>query len=161
MNKKIIISIIVFVSLVVSLFDGNAYLTDSEQLTPLLFTIFGLCLTSYTFIYSPINDLIKRDEKRKKINNLKLKIMLKNLEENMILIFFSAVFIIIFGIFKDINIPYIKNPVGLDFGIFFVPSLKVTIANFFISLLSFLSFYALYDIMMATFKIIRKNFQDK
>lgn len=57
MKKKImIISITIILSFFVATTD-RVFIINSESLVPFPFTILGLCLTAYTFIYSPISKI--------------------------------------------------------------------------------------------------------
>ena len=129
------------------------FIINPEQLLPLLFTLLGLCITAYTFIYTPINDLIK-DNKSQQINERLIK-LLKSFEENMILIFALAIIIIVLDIFNNIDIPMLKD---INIEKFAIGSLKNGLYNFFTALSAMLSFYSLYDLIKATFRILRKSF---
>ena len=64
-----------------------------------------------------------------------------------------------FGDFlKLLDIPLLKNELNLDLEIVKIISLKEYIFNFVISVSACFSFYSLYDLMQATFKILRKSF---
>lgn len=89
----------------------------------------------------------------------KLQKLLTSFEEDMMLIFFLTILIIAADFLKIIDIPLAKNVLNLDLGIIKIASLKEYIFNFFISTSACLSFYSLYDLMQATFKILRKSFE--
>ena len=75
MKKKItIISIIVFFSFFTAT-SNELFVINVEALIPFLFTLLGLCLTAYTFIYAPISEILKKesmnnDESKKRLQKL-------------------------------------------------------------------------------------------
>ena len=97
---------------------------------------------------------MQSDESKKKLQKL-----LTSFEEDMMVIFFLTIIIIAVDSLKVIDIPLAKNVLNLDLGIIKIISLKEYIFNFIISTSACLSFYALYDLMQATFKILRKSFE--
>ena len=159
MKKKImIISIIIVISFFTAS-TTNSFIVNSEALIPFLFTILGLCITAYTFIYAPISEILKKETMQSSESKQKLQKLLTSFEEDMMLIFFLTILIIAADFFKIIDIPLAKNVLNLDLGIIKIASLKEYIFNFFISTSACLSFYSLYDLMQATFKIKRKSFE--
>ena len=159
MRKKImIISIIIVISFFTAS-TTNSFIVNSEALIPFLFTILGLCITAYTFIYAPISEILKKETMQSSESKQKLQKLLTSFEEDMMLIFFLTILIIAADFLKIIDIPLTKNVLNLDLGIIKIASLKEYIFNFFISTSACLSFYSLYDLMQATFKILRKSFE--
>ncbi len=159
MRKKImIISIIIVISFFTAS-TTNSFIVNSEALIPFLFTILGLCITAYTFIYAPISEILKKETMQSSESKQKLQKLLTSFEEDMMLIFFLTILIIAADFLKIIDIPLAKNVLNLDLGIIKIASLKEYIFNFFISTSACLSFYSLYDLMQATFKILRKSFE--
>lgn len=159
MKKKImIISIIIVISFFTASIT-NSFIVNSEALIPFLFTILGLCITAYTFIYAPISEILKKETMQSSESKQKLQKLLTSFEEDMMLIFFLTILIIAADFLKIIDIPLAKNVLNLDLGIIKIASLKEYIFNFFISTSACLSFYSLYDLMQATFKILRKSFE--
>ena len=159
MKKKImIISIIIVISFFIAS-TTNSFIVNSEALIPFLFTILGLCITAYTFIYAPISEILKKETMQSDESRQKLQKLLTSFEEDMMLIFFLTIIIITVDFLKVIDIPLAKNVLNLDLGIIKIISLKEYIFNFIISTSACLSFYALYDLMQATFKILRKSFE--
>lgn len=159
MKKKImIISIIIVISFFTAS-TTNSFIVNSEALIPFLFTILGLCITAYTFIYAPISEILKKETMQSSESKQKLQKLLTSFEEDMMLIFFLTILIIAADFLKIIDIPLAKNVLNLDLGIIKIASLKEYIFNFFISTSACLSFYSLYDLMQATFKILRKSFE--
>ena len=155
MKKKIIIICIVFSSIIFAYAD-DSFIVSAKVIIPFLFTLLGLCLTAYTFIYSPITEILNRNEINKEVEkNKRLNKLLKSFEEDMLCIFFLTITIIVIDFTKNINIPLIQD-IGVK--ILSIQSLKKYITNFIISLSACLSFYALYDLMKATFKILRSSF---
>lgn len=154
LKKNILISICIILSVIVSKIDGKIFITDPGQLLPFLFTILGLCITAYTFIYTPICELLKDNTNyyiKKKLDKL-----LKSYEEDMMLIFILSITIILSDIICNIDIPFFKDVQIKSLNII---SMKMMVCNFFISLSAMLAFYALYDLINATFKILRKSFE--
>lgn len=158
MKKKItIISLITILSFFVGT-TREAFIINVEVLAPFLFTLLGLCLTAYTFIYAPISEILKKDSMKNDESKQRLQKLLGSFEEDMMLIFFMAIIIIILDFMKHVDIPFFKNALNLDLGIVKIGSLKEYVFNFIISMSACFSFYALYDLMRATFKILRKSF---
>ena len=153
LKKIILISVCALIGIIVANVKQKIFLINTEQLLPLLFTLLGLCITAYTFIYAPINDLRKGNESEL-ISN-KINKLLKSYEDDMLLIFILAMIIIILDIANNINIPIFKD---IQIEKLNIVSLKTFIYNFLVSLFAMLSFYALYDLIKATFRILRKSF---
>lgn len=159
MKKKIIILIIFLLSFFSSSID-NSIINNVEIMVPLLFTLLGLCFTGYTFIYTPVIQIISKAEETNIIKN-KLTNLLNSFEEDMSLIFFLSIIIIILDFSCLYDIPILKNVYDLDLGVIYIKSLKNYIINFFISTCSYFSFYSLYDIMNASFKILKGSLEKK
>lgn len=158
MKKKItIISIIVFFSFFTAT-SNELFVINVEALIPFLFTLLGLCLTAYTFIYAPISEILKKESMNNDESKKRLQKLLTSFEEDMLLIFFLTILMIIIDFLMIMDIPLLKNEFNIDLGIIEIVSLKNYIFNFIISISACFSFYSLYDLMQATFKILRKSF---
>lgn len=158
MKRKItIISIIIILSFFVAS-TNESFIINAELLIPFLFTVLGLCLTAYTFIYAPISEILKKESMKNDEAKKRLQKLLTSFEEDMMLIFFLTIIMIVVDFLKYFDIPLIKNVSNLDLGILKINSLKEYFFNFIISISAGLSFYSLYDLMQATFKILRKSF---
>lgn len=153
-KKFFFISVCVIISVFSSNINKEIFINSPNQLLPLLFTLLGLCITAYTFIYAPITTLI-RDNNNEKISE-SLNNLLKSFEDDMLLIFKLSIAIIIVDIGLAMDIPFIKD---IKIRCLEIESLKIYLCNLFISLSAILSFYSLYDIVKATFKILKKSFQ--
>jgi len=149
-NKKILITGITIISFFMAISKYKGLMVDGNQIVPLLFTLLGLAVTAYTFIYSPIRDILTKGE----VNKEKLSKLLQEFENNILFVFRVAVVIILFDFCNQFDFPLLKNPTNLDLGIFKIESLKMVICNFIIGLLSSLSFLSLYDLFKGTFKIL-------
>lgn len=157
MKKIAIISIIVIISFFAAS-TTNSFIINAEALIPFLFTILGLSVTAYTFIYAPISEILKKESMQNNESKQKLQKLLNSFEEDMMLIFFLTIAMVIVDFLKVLDIPLLKNELNLDLGIVKIISLKEYIFNFVISVSACFSFYSLYDLMQATFKILRKSF---
>ena len=158
MKRKItIISIIIILSFFVAS-TNESFIINAELLIPFLFTVLGLCLTAYTFIYAPISEILKKESMKNDEAKKRLQKLLTSFEEDMMLIFFLTIIMIVVDFLKYFDIPLIKKVSNLDLGILKINSLKEYFFNFIISISAGLSFYSLYDLMQATFKILRKSF---
>ena len=158
MKRKIaIISTIIILSFFAASTNGS-FIINVELLIPFLFTVLGLCLTAYTFIYAPISEILKKESMKNDVAKQKLQKLLTSFEEDMMLIFFLTIMMIGVDFLKFLDIPLIKNVLNLDLGILHIYSLKEYLFNLIISISAGLSFYSLYDLMQATFKILRKSF---
>lgn len=160
MKKKIIVISIITTLSFLSASTCDSFVTNAEVLIPFLFTILGLCLTSYTFIYAPICEILKKESMKNDESRKKLEKLLNSFEEDMMLIFFLTIIILIVDFFREYDIPLVKNAMNIDLGVVTIKSLKEYFFNFIISISAGFSFFALYDLMQATFKILRKNFEN-
>lgn len=158
MKRKIVIISIIVIGSLFAASTNSSFIIDTEQLIPFLFTILGLCLTAYTFIYAPISEILKKESMRNEETKEKLQNLLNSFEEDMKLIFFLTLFMLVIDLLKEIDVPLVKNAYNIDLGIIKILSLKMYMYNFLTSVSASLSFYALYDLMEATFKILRKSF---
>ena len=149
-NKKVLIMGITIISFIMAISNYKGLMVDGNQIVPLLFTLLGLAVTAYTFIYSPIRDILTKGE----VNKEKLSKLLQEFENNILFVFRVAIVIILFDFCNQFDFPLLKNPTNLDLGIFKIESLKMVICNFIIGLLSSLSFLSLYDLFKGTFKIL-------
>lgn len=157
MKKIAIISIIIILSFFTAS-TSKSFIVYAELLIPFLFTILGLTVTAYTFIYAPISEILKKESMKNDESKQKLQKLLNSFEEDMMLIFFLTIAIVVVDFMKYMDIPLVKNVLNLDLGILKIISLKEYIFNFIISISACFSFYSLYDLMQATFKILRKSF---
>lgn len=158
MKKYLIIILCIIVSLIASLtYVENIFLTDSKNLINMLLTLLGLCFTSFSFISTSINDILKKSSKnddeslREKLNKL-----LDSIQKDIILILYATIALIIINTLYYFDFPLIKNPVGIDFGLLIIPSLKNFGLNFIVSFIFCLSLYSLYDLVKASFILLRK-----
>lgn len=94
MKKYLIIILCIIVSLIASLtYVENIFLTDSKNLINMLLTLLGLCFTSFSFISTSINDILKKSSKnddeslREKLNKL-----LDSIQKDIILILYAIAF---------------------------------------------------------------------
>ena len=156
-RKIVIISTIIILSFFAASSNGS-FIINVELLIPFLFTVLGLCLTAYTFIYAPISEILKKESMKNDVAKQKLQKLLTSFEEDMMLIFFLTIMMIGVDFLKFLDIPLIKNVLNLDLEIIYIYSLKEYLFNLIISISAGLSFYSLYDLMQATFKILRKSF---
>ena len=155
-NKtKIIIIVSIIISIISSTVCNNiTFLTDAKSLISIMLTILGLCFTSFSFISSSILKILNMNKENKNLSK-KANNILSNIEENIFFIFYSVIILAILNLINNLDIPLIKNPTKLDFGIINILSLKQSIINFISSLLFLLTLYALHDIMKASFRLIK------
>lgn len=158
MKKYLIISSCIIVSIIASLsYSSNIFLTDSKTLIGILLTLLGLCFTSFSFISTSIKDILTKSSKNTdKSLRIKLDKLLDSIQKDILLIFFAIIVLIIMNIFCFCDIPLLNNPTNLDFGLFVVPSLKNFALNFLVSFIFCLSLYSLYDLIKASFTLLRK-----
>ncbi len=160
MKKYLIIILSVIVSIIASFTHSeNVFLVDSKSLINILLTLLGLCFTSFSFISISINDILKKCKKNYNEDiKLRLKKLLDSIQKDIIFILYATIALIIINILIYFNFPFIKNPMNVDFGLFIIPSLKNFILNFFVPLIFCLSLYSLYDIIKASFILLRKSY---
>ena len=158
MKKALIIILCIIVSILAALsFNDKIFLIDSKTLISTLLTLLGLCFTSFSFISTSINDILKKANKANdKILKKILEQLLDSIQENILLIFFAIIILIIINVFYYFDLPFLENPRNLDFGLFIIPSLKQFSLNFLASFVFCLSLYSLYDLIMAAFSLLRK-----
>ncbi len=158
MKKYLIISLCVIVSILASLsYSSDIFLTDSKSLIETLLTLLGLCFTSFSFISTSINDILKKSKKNTDENlRIRLDKLLDSIQKDILLIFYATIVLIIINIFCYFDFPLLNNPRNLDFGLFVIPSLKQFSLNFLVSFIFCLSLYSLYDLIKASFILLRK-----
>lgn len=151
MTKKIMIFIISIIALILNILKVNTILNDSKQIIQVMLSILGLALTSYTFIFMPIQSSLSKSYDAK-IDSVKK--LLQEYKEDMLFIFWSCIGLIIIEAIMSINFPLIENPRDIDFGIFKISSFK---SVFFLTIqyiICTLSIYSFYDLIKATFIIV-------
>jgi len=157
MKKRLIICFCLLISMMSAYTNNqNLFLNDSKNLIGILLTILGLSFTSFSFISTSIKSILSGSAKTNSINDL-LEKMLKSIEEDIFLIFYSVLCLIIVNILSYTDIPFIYNPTDIDFGLFVLKSFKMFFINFCVSFITCLSIYAFYDLMKASFKLLKKD----
>lgn len=151
MKKKTIIALITTFSIIVSISQKQSIINNPDFILQVLYTLLGLCLTAYIFICPSISSTIKGNQK---IHKSAIK-LLSELEGNMKTIFFFSLIIIITIAIKNIDVPFIVEPKNIDFGLFRIISLKGFFVDCIISNTFLLSLYTFYDLMNASFLIIK------
>ena len=158
MNKKKL-AIILFLSILISFLSGlssseEIFLTDSKNLIMALLTLLGLCFSGVSYVSVSINNIIKDKRGNKKINDISNSLM-KNVEDDILLLLYLIIIIVLCNLFLYIDMPFISNPTNINFNLFKINSLKMFFYNFISSLSFCLSIYSFYDIIKATFKLIK------
>ncbi len=158
MKKYLIVSLCVIVSILASLsYSSDIFLTDSKSLIETLLTLLGLCFTSFSFISTSINDILKKSNKNTdETLRIRLDKLLDSIQKDILLIFYATILLIIINIFCYFDFPLLNNPRNLDFGLFVIPSLKQFSLNFLVSFIFCISLYSLYDLIKASFILLRK-----
>lgn len=158
MKKYLIVSLCVIVSILASLsYSSDIFLTDSKSLIETLLTLLGLCFTSFSFISTSINDILKKSNKNTdETLRIRLDKLLDSIQKDILLIFYATIVLIIINIFCYFDFPLLNNPRNLDFGLFVIPSLKQFSLNFLVSFIFCISLYSLYDLIKASFILLRK-----
>lgn len=158
MKKYIIIILCSIISIISSLtYSKNVFLTDSKNLIGILLTLLGLCFTSFSFISTSINDILKKSNKgNDKKLRVKLNKLLDSIQKDILLILYATIILIVFNTIYYLDFPLLKNPINVDFGLLEISSLKIFILNFIISFIFCLSIYSLYDLVKASFILLRK-----
>lgn len=157
--KKMKLTIIISLSILISFLSGlsfneEIFLTDSKNLIMALLTLLGLCFSGVSYVSASINNIIKNKTTNNKISDISNSLM-KNVEEDILLLLYLTIIIVICNLFLYIDIPFISNPTNINFDLFKINSLKIFFYNFILSLSFCLSIYSLYDIIKATFKLIK------
>lgn len=146
------IVLILLVSFIFSINCSKVYVEESFIFNSIL-TILGVSFAAYTFLYTPLSNVIQNQPKLS-INLIDLlKKLLKELADNIRFIFLGLLVILMLNLFYEINIPFFKDICNIKIFNMQVYSLKNLIYNFFKITIFNLNFYAFYDIIDATFKI--------
>lgn len=159
MKKNLIIIICIIISFVVAFSNHeNIFLSDSKNLIGILLTLLGLCFASFSYITSSISNIIRENKKSTdSCLNAKLNKLLDSIQTDILLIFYATIILIVLNLLYYYDIPFISNPTSIDFSLFSINSLKYFISSFITSLLFCLSIYSLYDIIKASFILLRKG----
>ena len=82
--------------------------------------------------------------------------LLDSIQKDILLILYATIILIVFNTIYYLDFPLLKNPINVDFGLLEISSLKIFILNFIISFIFCLSIYSLYDLVKASFILLRK-----
>jgi len=126
MKKCLIIILCIIISLIASLtYTDSVFLTDSKNLINILLTLLGLCFTSFSFISTSINDILKKSNKHDDESlRVTLNKLLDSIRKDIVLILYATIVLIAINTLYYFDFPLIKNPIGVDFGLLVIPSLK-------------------------------------
>lgn len=154
--KKVkIISACTLISIFASISENDKiFLTNSQELVAILLTIMGLCFTSFSFISSTILKILNESKNKEELSKI-AQTLLKSIEEDIFLIFYLTIILIMINLLRFTNIPLINDQTNLNFNLFIIFSLKSSIFNFITSMILCLGIYSFYDIMKATFSLIK------
>lgn len=155
--KKILIFTLILLIAFFNSFNGSLWIFDFTNNITLSAELFGLSFAAYCFMFTPLCN-ISNNIKLNKKNLSYIESLIKELSDNIKFIFLCLVALILISIGHNFDIPLIKNPLEINFGLFTISSLKLYICNFFISIFIFLELYSLYDIMNAIFIIYKECF---
>lgn len=158
MKKRITIIFCIIISFISALTNNeNIFLNDSKNLIEILLTILGLSFTSFSFMSSSIKSITRNSKRHSKELEPFLNKLEKSIQEDIFLIFYSIITLILINIITYIDIPLITNPTNINFNLFTINSVKIFIVNFSVSIVTCLSIYSFYDLMKASFKLLQKN----
>lgn len=157
--KKMKLTIVISLSILISFLSGlssneEIFLTDSKNLIMALLTLLGLCFSGVSYVSASISNIVKDKKYDKEIGDISHSLM-KHVEEDILLLLYLIIIIVFCNLFIFIDIPFISNPTNIDFDLFRINSLKLFFYNFVLSLSFCLSIYSFYDIIKATFKLIK------
>lgn len=159
MKKKIIIVACILISLLSGLgINENIFLSNSKEMIGILLTILGLCFSGFSFMLSSITRIINNG-KNKAVLRERSKKLIKSIEEDIFLILYLIIVLIIMNMLFYMNIPVFNDPKNIDFNLFKIISFKSFIFNFSFSMCFCLSFYAFYDLIKATFSLLKSYYQ--
>lgn len=158
MSKNIrIIFFSMLASIVIGIFNVKTIFNDCEVMVPILLTILGLCITSYTFILVPIQNITNGNkEKKDLVSNL-----LNEYKDNMIFIFVSCIILISLDLIYSIDFPLISNPTSINFSLFKISSLKLFFKLIIEDFFCILSLNSFYDIMQSIFILVSYSVLNK
>ena len=155
MKKNFIIIFCILISSINGLFYNNdVFLMDSKNLISILLTVLGLCFSGFSFVSSSITNIIKKNNNNENLM-IKSQKIITSIEEDIFLILYLIIILVISNLFLYLDIPLINNPSNINFGLFTVISIKQSIFNFIFSFSFCLSFYAFYDLIKATFNLLK------
>lgn len=154
MNKNIIkIFLALILSIFIGVFNLEIIFNDNKTMFQILLSVLGLCLTAYTFVLIPIQNIVKEN---KATENLISK-LLKEYKDNMLFIFTTCILLIIIDLTFKVNFPLISNPKNIDFGLFKIYSLKSFLKFVLEDFLCILSLYSFFDIMQSIFILVNNS----
>ena len=157
MKKNIIIIIFtILFSIYVGLSDVDFILNDSHLMIQIILTLLALSFTSYTLIFSPLS----RINKKRNINKSIIITFLKKIESSIKYIFYFSMILIAANFIINYDIPFIRNPLNIDFGIVVIKSLKKSIINIIVVLCSLNSIELFFDIMISSFTILKGSIEN-
>lgn len=157
MRKKRLVFVIPL--LLISFLSGlstskEIFLIDSKNLIMALLTLLGLCFSGVSYVSTSINNIFKNKVYNEEISK-NIKLLMKNVEEDILLLLYLTILILFCNLFFYIDIPFVSNPTNINFDLFIIDSLKLFFYNFILSFSFCLSIYFLHDIIKATFKLIK------
>lgn len=157
MRKKRLVFVIPL--LLISFLSGlstskEIFLIDSKNLIMALLTLLGLCFSGVSYVSTSINNIFKNKVYNEEISK-NIKLLMKNVEEDILLLLYLTILILFCNLFFYIDIPFVSNPTNINFDLFIIDSLKLFFYNFILSFSFCLSIYSLHDIIKATFKLIK------
>lgn len=153
MKKNSIKVVLIFLfSFYIAQFD-NLFLYDISIIFPTFLSLIGLCLTVYIFIIPHLLSLNLDSDRFK--NHFER--IVKEFEDNTKGIFYLLMLLIFVYIIKYIDFPFISNCYDLDLKLLYIFNLKFYIVNVTQNFLFFLSLLSFWDILIASFTIIKVN----
>lgn len=157
MNKSIkIIIVSIMISLIMGVFNIEIVFNDCNTMIQILLSVLALSLTAYTFVLVPIQSILDNND-----NPQNVSILLKEYMDDMKVIFFSSLFLIVIDFLYKLDFPFIINPINIDFELFKIDSLKFCFKLVMEDVICFLSLYSFYDIMNSIFILVESSLLKK
>lgn len=119
----------------------------------ILLNILAVSFAVYTFLYTPLLKIYENSKKRGNNNSEKIKKFLNESYDNIILIFFSLLFVIIVNWIFSIDIPFINQSIFNDT---FID--KDYLCRFSLTLCVNFSIFCFYDLMKSAYVILYNDF---
>lgn len=121
-KNKLIIAAFSLIAIIIALFSTRlTFIINGELIIQILLTLFGIAFALYTFIIGPILTNVREGHLE---NSRELEDFFLEYEQNLYLIFKFVILILTVNTISGIDIPFLKDPKNIDFGVALIHSLK-------------------------------------
>lgn len=157
--KKTILLIIIS-SLIFSIFS-DYILIKEEFIFNTILTILGVSFAAYSFLYTPLYNIMCMDDFHSEKLFRSLERLLKGLAENIRFLFILLILVLLLNVIYLTDLPFLKDICNINLYMIQISSFKGLLYEFVNFNVLFLGFYAFFDIIEATFTIFNNCFSIK